>query len=75
MDILWLSDYVKQNCSWILPVMVTGRALAGLRTEQQIRQKVDLVRLILMRVAMFAIGRAHIRAQFLCTGKCTQMLS
>lgn len=35
MDILWLSDYVKWNCSCILLVMVNGRVLAGLRKEQE----------------------------------------
>lgn len=81
MDILWLSDYVKRICSCILLVMVNGRALAGLRKEQEAANwaesepcYTDIDGLYsLLRVAMFDINRAHIKAQFLC--KCTQMLS
>lgn len=33
--ILWLSNYVKWNCSCVLLVMVNGRALDGLRKEHE----------------------------------------
>lgn len=35
MDILWLSDYVKRNCSCILLVVVNSGILVGLRKEQE----------------------------------------